>query len=201
MSAHYESLPRCIGRQKPRQTSCYSVESQSESLPFSAQPQSQPKKSLPTGSSSGYELVYLARTGSRGEASEQTPGSSTRSAKSRFRVQSADHYVEMAGRQPSTYENVERHSAGPTTAASSVDDSSIYDIPRELGGSKAYENVSFNPPDSPHPTDSISSSPKSTTPDSPSQISNMPPTPDHPPPSAHTAEQRIHLRIRPLSEV
>jgi hypothetical protein len=29
----------------------------------------------------------------------------------------------------------------------------------------------------------------------------LPPTPDHPPPPAHLAEQSIHLRIRPLSEV
>ena len=190
MSVHYESLPRCVGRQKPRQTSCYSVDTTTQNF-LSAQLQPK-KKSLPTGSSSGYELVYLARTGSRGEASDpRTPGA-------RFRVQSTGNYVEMAGREPSTYENVELQ---PSPVASSrVDDDSIYDIPRELGGSKAYENVSFHPTTDRTAT-STSSSPKSTTPESPSQLANMPPTPDHPPPTAHMAEQSIHLRIRPLSEV
>jgi hypothetical protein len=189
MSVHYESLPRCAGRQKPRQTSCYSVDTKTPSLQ-SAQVQN--KRNPPTASSSGYELVYLARTGSRAEASEGIPGP-------RFRVESTGTYVEMAGREPSTYENVEIHHSGV-----SVDDDSIYDIPRELGGSKAYENVSFHPVDrttSSLPATSISSSPNSTTPESPSRLPNMPPTPDHPPPPAHLAEQSIHLRIRPLSEV
>lgn len=192
MSAHYESLPRCVGRQKPRQKSCYSVDS-SQTPTCAAQ--LQPKRSLPSASSSGYELVYLARTGSRAEGAEKAIGSSG-GVQSRFRVQSTGHYVEMAGREPSSYENVEP--AGP----SRVDDDSIYDIPRELGGSKAYENVSFHPTDGALPvTSTWSSSTKSTTPESPSRLANMPPTPDHPPPPAHMAEQSIHLRIRPLSEV
>lgn len=200
VSAHYESLPRCVGRQKPRQKSCYSVDLQTPTA-SSVQLQ-QPKRSLPTASSSGYELVYLARTGSRAEASEKAVGTSVVIPQPRFRVQSTGNYVEMANREPSSYENVEASPAGQTGAC--VDDDSIYDIPRELGGSKAYENVSFHPADgtsSSHPATSSSSSPKSTTPESPSRLPNMPPTPDHPPPPAHMAEQSIHLRIRPLSEV
>lgn len=215
MSAHYESLPRSAGRQKTRQTSCcYSVEtrpqSQSASSPSHRNKQQQPyQKSLSCTSSTGYELVYLARTGSRAEAV-----ASETSHSPRFRVQkNPNAYVEMASREPSTYENVELQNTTSTTSinspiASTVDDDSIYDIPRELGGSKAYENVSFHGSD-PMPATSSSASAattttspsKSTTPESPSRLPNMPPTPDHPPPPAHLAEQSIHLRIRPLSEV
>lgn len=193
MSVHYESLPRCAGRQKPRHSLCYSVDTKSPSLLQSTQVQAK-RNPAPTGSSSGYELVYLARTGSRAEGCDGVPGP-------RFRVESTGTYVEMAGRaeQPTSYENVElQHSSV------SVDDDSIYDIPRELGGSKAYENVSFHPLDrttSSFAATSISSSPNSTTPESPGRLPNLPPTPDHPPPPAHLAEQSIHLRIRPLSEV
>lgn len=189
ISVHYESLPRCVGRQKPRHSLCYSVDTKTPSLQST---QVQPKRNPPTASSSGYELVYLARTGSRAEGSEGVPSP-------RFRVESTGTYVEMAGRGHSAYENVELHHSGV-----SVDEGSIYDIPRELGGSKAYENVSFHPLDrttSSLAATSISSSPTSTTPESPGRLPNMPPTPDHPPPPAHLAEQSIHLRIRPLSEV
>lgn len=188
MSAHYESLPRCVGRPKPRQTSYCSADSKS---PSSISDQVQTKRNPSLASTSGYELVYLARTGSRAEASDSVPGP-------RFRVETTNTYVEMAGREPCSYQNVELHHSGI-----SVDDDSIYDIPRELGGSKAYENVSFNPTDrtTSLPVMSASSSPNSTTPESPSRLPNMPPTPDHPPPPAHLAEQSIHLRIRPLSEV
>ncbi|XP_046655890.1 ankyrin repeat and SAM domain-containing protein 1A-like [Daphnia pulicaria] len=191
MSVHYESLPRCAGRQKPRHSLCYSVDTKTPSLLQTTQVPAK-RNPAPTGSSSGYELVYLARTGSRAEGCD-VPGP-------RFRVESTGTYVEMAGRaeQPTSYENVElQHSSV------SVDDDSIYDIPRELGGSKAYENVSFHPLDrttSSFAATSISSSPTSTTPESPGRLPNLPPTPDHPPPPAHLAEQSIHLRIRPLSE-
>ncbi|KAK4014538.1 hypothetical protein OUZ56_027060 [Daphnia magna] len=188
MSAHYESLPRSAARQKQRQTSYYNVDTKNPSSVFA---HVQTKRNPTVASTSGYELVYLARTGSRADASDAVPGP-------RFRVESSSTYVEMAGREPSTYENVVLHHSGV-----SVDDDSIYDIPRELGGSKAYENVSFNLADQTAtslPAVSGSSSPNSTTPESPSRLPNMPPTPDHPPPSAHLAEQSIHLRIRPLSE-
>lgn len=189
MSAHYESLPRSAARQKQRQTSYYNVDTKNPSSVFA---HVQTKRNPTVASTSGYELVYLARTGSRADASDAVPGP-------RFRVESSSTYVEMAGREPSTYENVVLHHSGV-----SVDDDSIYDIPRELGGSKAYENVSFNLADQTTtslPAVSGSSSPNSTTPESPSRLPNMPPTPDHPPPPAHLAEQSIHLRIRPLSEV
>ncbi|XP_057381430.1 ankyrin repeat and SAM domain-containing protein 1A-like [Daphnia carinata] len=188
ISVHYESLPRSAARQKQRQTLYYSVDMKNPSAIFAPV---QAKRNPTIASTSGYELVYLARTGSRADASDAVPGS-------RFRVESTSTYVAMAGREPSAYENVVLHHSGV-----SVDDDSIYDIPRELGGSKAYENVSFNRAD--QTTTSLaamsgSSSPNSTTPESPSRLPNMPPTPDHPPPPAHLAEQSIHLRIRPLSE-
>ena len=160
MSVHLESLPR--GRQ--RVTSC----------------DAQPQQATP----SGYELVYLARTG-------------TRADEPKFRVVS--QYVDMAPGKANRYENVEPKVAIDT----------IYDSPRDLGAAKAYENVhvvnerkvSSTPPESSASVSSRSSSWSKSTPDSPSQLPFQPPTPDHPPPAAHLAEQSIHLRIRPLSEV
>ncbi len=195
MSAHYESLPRSIGRPKPRQMSCYSVDP-TPSLPSKEGPKKQPNSfSSKVG---GYELVYLARTGSSSQSTGTDEPEEQSTSSPRFRIGSTgSSYVDMAQRQPSSYENV-FPVAGQT---SSVDDDSIYDLPRELGGSKLYENVHLV-----HPGNSSSSpaspSTKTSTPDSPSRIAaNLPPTPDHPPPPAHQAEHSIHLRMRPLSEV
>jgi hypothetical protein len=128
-----------------------------------------------SGSSSGYELVYFARTGSRDET-ERLKGRSP----PKFRIQSG--YVDMApGSTPArnaAYQNVQMFR--------SVDESN-YDIPRELGGSKAYENVTLALDPATDPAANRSAA--------------TPPTPDHPPPPAHLAEQSIHERIRPLSEV
>lgn len=135
-------------------------------------------------SSSGYELVYLARTGSPSECSD-----SKSSTPPKFNVQRqmSSNYVEMAPNSNMCYENVVK----------ATDET--YDIPRELGGSKAYENVNLN-----LSVGAVSERPQSpihgSTPSSPSNI-HQPPTPDHPPPPAHLAEQSIHLRIRPFSEV
>ena len=138
-------------------------------------------------SSSGYELVYLARTGSRSECIDP---SSTKPApptpKFNVQRQSSGSYVDMApNAEPASYENVN---------VTVVDET--YDVPRELGGSKTYENVTLNLSGGVANEETQYGS----TPSSPSKI-RQPPTPDHPPPPAHLAEQSIHLRIRPLSEV
>lgn len=135
-------------------------------------------------SSSGYELVYLARTGSPSECNDLK---STTPPKFNVQRQMSSNYVEMAPNSNMCYENV----------VTTIDET--YDIPRELGGTKAYENVNLNlsvGADS----DGLQSPAHGSTPSSPSKI-HQPPTPDHPPPPAHLAEQSIHLRIRPLSEV
>ena len=149
-------------------------------------------------------MVYLARTGSPQGASTGL------SVSPRFRIQTTEQYVDME-RQPSSYENVV--APARTSQSANVDQDSTYDIPRELGGPKTYENVIFNRSPTPPPPPSTSrsgststscsssrSSAKST-PDSPSCLTHLPPTPDHPPPTAHMAEQSIHQRMRPLSEV
>lgn len=190
MSAHYESLPRNMGRPKMRQTAFPSVRP------------SQPSKKDQTPAAGGkYEMVYLARTGTTAAEEGEQPSTSPR-----FRVGSTgSSYVEMAQRQLSSYENVFPIVTASGPPSGTVDDESIYDLPRELGGSKYYENVSFNRTMSSSSTTSStppSTSKTSTTPESPSRIAaNLPPTPDHPPPPAHMAEQSIHLRMRPLSEV
>lgn len=186
MSVHFESVPRSAGRQ--RVTSC-SVEAAT-----SAQAPSQPQQAAATG----YELVYLARTG-------------TRADEPRFRVRS--EYVDMSVGSQAPYENVQQR-LPPKSAAlrTNADENAVYDFPRKLGGAKAYENVNIHmgterkvsstPPESSSTgTSSVSSASCKSTPDSPSQLAFHPPTPDHPPPPAHLAEQSIHLRIRPLSEV
>jgi len=149
-------------------------------------------------------MVYLARTGSPQGA---TTGLSV---SPRFRIQTTEQYVDME-RQPSSYENVV--APARTSQSANVDEDSTYDIPRELGGPKTYENVIFNrsptppPPPSTSRSESTSTSCSSSrssaksTPDSPSCLTHLPPTPDHPPPTAHMAEQSIHQRMRPLSEV
>jgi len=165
VSAHFESLPRSMGRHNSRSTV--------QCGPLST-------------SSSGYELVYLARTGSRSECIDP---SSTKPApptpKFNVQRQSSGSYVDMApNAEPASYENVN---------VTVVDET--YDVPRELGGSKTYENVTLNLSGGVANEETQYGS----TPSSPSKI-RQPPTPDHPPPPAHLAEQSIHLRIRPLSE-
>lgn len=199
VSAHFESLPRSVGRQaKGRHTSDYT---NFELL--TTQQQQQP-------SSTGYEMVYLARTGS---PHQQQGGNAAVSP--RFRIQNTEQYVDME-RQPSSYENVvlPELPSKRISQSTNVDEDSTYDIPRELGGHKTYENVIFNQPADRSPTPppsstsrsgststSCSSSSSKCTPDSPSCLTHLPPTPDHPPPTAHMAEQSIHQRMRPLSEV
>lgn len=121
--------------------------------------------------------MYMARTGSREDAHDSK-------VSGKLRIQSG--YVEMAPGAPATpvlssYENV---------SPFRVVEECNYDIPRDLGGFKTYENVSFNSTPRVSTSTSISSS-----------TNEQPPTPDHPPPAPHLAEQRIHDRIRPLSEV
>jgi len=163
ITTHFENLSLSMGRASTRRT-------QKPSGPLST-------------SSSGYELVYLARTGSPSECNELQ---SSTPPKFSIERKMSNNYVEMA---PSTkcYENV-------VTAATDE----TYDIPRELGGSKAYENVNLNLSTGTG-SDGPLSATHGSTPSSPSKI-HQPPTPDHPPPAAHLAEQSIHLRIRPFSE-
>jgi hypothetical protein len=74
------------------------------------------------------KLMCLARTGSQAEGCD-VPGP-------RFRVESPDPSVEMAGRAEQPAVSVDNDSTYDIPRGGC-----IYDSPRELGGLKSYENV------------------------------------------------------------